>query len=106
VRGRDYPKAYGFLSPAVRREIPYRDFAVRADDIKRFDVLRLDVYERAKALVRYKVKGKVKLVYKGQLFLALYAGTATVTRHGDRWTVEEVELKPISQKRLGKAFKV
>lgn len=106
MRARDYRKAYAVLSPAVQREVPYWEFAGRSEDIRDFRVLALSPTERHETLARYYVKGRIKLRHDGQMFAALYAGRVVMTRIKGAWRVEEVELKPLSQKRIAPDYRI
>lgn len=103
VRKQDYRAAYGMLSPGVRRDVPYREFVRRSRDIKRFKVLELVALDRGNHLVRFRVKGQLRMVYKGDLYDAVYAGTADMTRSDKTWFIGQVDLKPIKEKRVGPA---
>ena len=100
VRTGRYRRAYDHLSPSVRRDVPYGEFEARSRDIKWARVLELQATERSRNLVRYRVKGRLRLVYKGELFEAVYAGKAALSLNRGEWHIDEVELKPTQQKRL------
>lgn len=101
VRRHDYRVAYNLLSPGVRRDLPFGEFARRSSDIKSFDVLELRAVERGAHLVRYRVKGRLRMAYRGSLYDAIYAGQASISRNGTGWSIAQVDLKPIFQKRIG-----
>jgi hypothetical protein len=84
----------------VQRQVSYPDFESHARDILKAQVLDMTATERSSHLVRFRVKGKLRLRYRGQLFDAIYGGTAAMTLWQGRWYVDEVELKPLSQRRL------
>jgi len=103
VRRHDYGQAYGLLSEGVRRDLPYPVFAQRSRDITWFQVLELQAIERGRHLARYRVRGRVKMVHHGDLFNAVYAGTVSLSLDDGAWRIRQVELRPVEQKRLGKA---
>lgn len=103
IRARDYAAAYATLSTGVRRDLPYAAFAQRSRDILAFQVVSLDVVERGRNLVRYQVRGRLRIVHRGEMFDAVYAGTVGVSRNQGAWRIAAVDLSPVTQKRLGKA---
>jgi hypothetical protein len=100
VRAHDYRAAYAMLSTAVMRSLPYGEFARRSADIKRFAIIELTAFDRGAHLVRYRVRGKVRMLYQGALFDAVYSGTADIALEGAGWRIAQVDLKPIEQKRV------
>jgi len=106
IRARRYSDAYACLSPAAQRDLSYGDFAERSGAIKAIRILRFDSYERGPFLARFRVKGRLEIVYRGQRYRATYAGRATMSRGSGHWRVEAVELKPVDQKRMGPAYQV
>lgn len=103
IRARDYAAAYGLLSTGVQRDLPYAVFAARSRDILTFRIITLEATERGRHLVAYRVKGKLRIVYRGDLFDAVYGGTVDVSLNGGAWRIAQVDLEPLEQKRLGKA---
>ena len=103
IRAHDYATAYGLLSEGVRRDLPFSLFAQRSRDILTFQIVTLRAVERGRHLVRYEVKGKLRIVYRGDLFDAVYGGTVGVSSVAGGWRIAQVDLAPLEQKRLGKA---
>ena len=103
IRGHRYRAAYALLGPAVQQSCPYSYFVRRSRAILRFSVLELRCFDRGRHLVRFHVRGKLRLVYRGSLFEAVYAGRADLALANGAWRIAQVDLKPITQKRLGTA---
>lgn len=97
-----YREAYEYLAPGVRRDLSYEDFERHSRDVKAVKIIELIATERARSLVRFRVKGRLRILYEGQLFDAIYGGKACMTRVGSKWCIDEVELKPLEQRPVKK----
>ena len=100
LRQRRYRNAYEYLSATVRRDLSYSTFAQRSRDIVRVEILEMKSIERSAHVLRYRVRGKLRLRHDGKLFDAIYAGTAVLILQSGRWWIEEVDLKPTQQKQV------
>ena len=102
VHARRFREAYDFLAPGVQRDLSYEDFELHSREVKSVKVIELVATERARSLVRFRVKGRLRIVYEGQLFEAIYGGRACMTRVGSKWCIDEVDLKPLEQRPVKK----
>ncbi|MHB2018132.1 MAG: hypothetical protein ACYCW6_14375 [Candidatus Xenobia bacterium] len=101
VREQRYREAYGFLAESVQHDVPYREFVAGADRIKAFRVVKQEVSDREANLVKFNIRASVRLLYRGRVYDATYAGKADVYRESGRWRVLSVDLKAVNQKDLG-----
>lgn len=101
VYERKYPQAYDCFSKSIKREVSLSRFTQGAGDIRYLKLLEIKVTDREENLIKMNIQARIKMVYKGELFEAVYEGKFDVYREDGKWRVLTVDLKAKSQKALG-----
>jgi hypothetical protein len=97
-----YRDAYDLFSRSIRRDLTYLRFREGAQDIKYLKILSINIDDIETNLAKTRISTLVHLVYKGDLFEAVYEGQVTLYREKNNWKVLSVSLEAKSQKSLGK----
>ena len=97
-----YREAYARLAPGVQRDLSYAEFELHSREVLAARVVELVATDRSRTLVRFRVKGRLRIRYQGELFDAVYAGQAAMVRVGAKWYIDEVDMKAIEQRPVKK----
>ena len=97
-----YMQAYDIFSGAVKERLPFIEFKSRAKDIKYFKILDKKSLDNEASFSRYFVKARLRVVYHGGYYEAVYEGKVDMHLRKGEWKVIAVKLKPVSQKLLKK----
>jgi hypothetical protein len=100
VNDHSYKEAYGCFCKAIRQDVPFSKFRSRASDILKATLVEKSVYECDEYLAKLKIKARIRIMYQGSCFNALYGGTCDLTREDGRWKVASVSLKALEQKEI------
>ncbi|MCE1245038.1 MAG: hypothetical protein LWY06_00170 [Firmicutes bacterium] len=102
VYHKEYQKAYDCFSSSVKKEVSFDDFKSGARDVRYLKIISIKTIDEEENLIKMQIEAVMHLVYKGQLYEALYTGKVDTYRENGNWKVMTVDLEAKSQKPLGK----
>ncbi|MFP4497168.1 MAG: hypothetical protein ACLFQV_03060 [Vulcanimicrobiota bacterium] len=101
----DYENAYKCFSESVKQDLPFSRFREGAQDVKYLKILSIQVLDEEENLLKMKITSKVNLVYKQNLYEAVYVGKVDIYNEEGQWRLITVDLTAKSQKLLKKGSK-
>lgn len=105
VHRRCYRQAYDHFSKSVKQEVSFSRFKQGAQDVKYLKILKIENLDWEENLIKLKIRALLRLVYKGQLYEAIYEGKVDLYREENKWKVMTVDLEAKTQKALGRKAK-
>lgn len=88
-----YRAAYKLFSQSLKEDIPYYKFSIKAETIKEAEIKQFKIYDSDKSTAKVLLRAKLKLIYKGSLYRAMYRGTCTLLKEKNEWKLLAVTLK-------------
>jgi hypothetical protein len=102
VYRKEYQKAYNCFSNSVKQDVDFEDFKRGSKDVRYLKILSIKTLDEEDNLIKMRIEALMHLVYKGQLYEALYTGNVDTYKENGNWKVITIDLEAKSQKPLGK----